>query len=190
LEKGEGIHDGETTKGKRAFVRSNPHHTDEKTMLTIHEIHSYFPEHLQVGIGAVRDDVHSLEKSTAFPVIAVQPKNGLVKHYHYDGRIFAIHELRLLMDAISAAKFIPRQDTNKLLGKIRKLTSQSLGAELTNELYVAEESTKGAAKIISTVQLLHEAIHDQHVEVGVESHEDIPYALELIQQSFDYQMEK
>ena len=39
------------------------------------------------------------------------------------------------MDAISAAKFIPRRDTNKSLGKIRKLTSQSLGAELTNEVY-------------------------------------------------------
>lgn len=138
-------------------------HTDEKTMLTIHEVHGFFPEHVKVGIGAIRDDVHALENSTAFPVIAVQQKNGLPKKYYYDGRLFEIHELRLLMDAISAAKFIPRRDTNSMLMKIRKLTSQSLAKQLTNELVVAEQSSQGAVEIISTVQLLHEAIHDQRI---------------------------
>ena len=64
------------------IIRFLQEHTVEKTMLTIHEIHGYFPEHLQVGIGAIRDDMYTLENSTAFPVIAIQPKNGLVKHYH------------------------------------------------------------------------------------------------------------
>ncbi|MFD1206278.1 MULTISPECIES: hypothetical protein [Sporosarcina] len=34
------------------------------------------------------------------------------KHYYYDSRPFEIHELRLLMDAISAAKFISRNETD------------------------------------------------------------------------------
>jgi len=144
-------------------IRILQEYTDEKTMLTIHEIHGFFPEHVKVGIGAVREDVQSLENSIAFPVVAVQQKNGLVKHYHYDGRLFEIHELRLLMDAISAAKFIPLRDTNRLLMKIRKLTSYSLAKQLTNELVVAEESTEGAVGIISTVQLLHEAVQDLRV---------------------------
>jgi len=138
-------------------------HTDEKTMLTIHEVHGFFPEHVKVGIGAVRGDVHTLENSTIFPVVAVQQKNGLPKKYYYDGRLFEIHELRLLMDAISAAKFIPKRDTNRLLMKIRKLTSESLAKQLTNELVVDEQSTQGAVQIISTVQLLHEAINDQRI---------------------------
>jgi len=138
-------------------------YTDEKTMLTIHEVHGFFPERVKVGIGAVRDDVHALENSTTYPVVAVQQKNGLPKKYYYDGRLFEIHELRLLMDAISAAKFIPRGDTNGLLMKIRKLTSQSLAMQLTNELVVAEQATQGAVEIISTVQLLHEAINDLRI---------------------------
>jgi predicted DNA-binding transcriptional regulator YafY len=144
-------------------IRILQEYTDEKTMLTIHDIHGFFPEHVKVGIGAVRDDVQSLENSIVFPVVAVQQKNGLPKNYYYDGRLFEIHELRLLMDAISAAKFIPRRDTNRLLMKIRKLTSRSLAQQLTNELVVAEESTQGAVEIISTVQLLHESIHDQRI---------------------------
>ncbi len=144
-------------------IRILQENTDEKTTLTIHDIHGFFPEHIKVGIRAVRDDVQSLEDSTFFTVIAVQQKNGLPKRYYYDGRLFEIHELRLLMDAISAAKFIPRRDTNGLLMKIRKLTSRSLAKQLTNELVVSKESTQGAVEIISTVQSLHEAIHDQRI---------------------------
>ena len=146
-------------------IRILQEHTDEKTMLTIHEIHGLFPENIKVGIGAVRDDVQSLEESIAFPVIAVQQKNGLHKQYYYDGRLFEIHELRLLLDAISAAKFIPQRDTDRLLMKIRKLTSRSLAKQLKNELVIAEETGQGAKEVIATVQLLHEAIQDQRMTV-------------------------
>ena len=138
-------------------------HTDEKSMLSIHEIYGMFPMHVKVSVRAVRDDVQALEESMAFPVIAVQQKNGLPKRYYYDGRHFEIHELRLLMDAISAAKFIPQRDTNQLLMKIRTLTSKSLGKELTNELVAAEKPTVGAVEIITSVQSLHTAIQDQQM---------------------------
>ena len=138
-------------------------YTDEDEMLSIHDIHSRFPEDMQVGIGAVRDDVAALEESIVFPVSALQEKVGMPKHYYYDGRPFEIHELRLLMDAISAAKFISGNETERLLMKIRKLTSQRLAKQLTNELHVAEPSTQDATDIVATVQLLHEAIHDKRI---------------------------
>lgn len=144
-------------------IRILQEHTDETAKLTIHEIHGFFPEHTKVGIRAIRDDVQSLENSIIFPVIATQEKNGMTKQYHYDGRLFEVHELRLLMDAISAAKFIPKRDTDSLLMKIRNLTSRNLAKQLKNELQVAEEIHSSNHEIISTVQLLHEAIHDHRV---------------------------
>lgn len=48
-----------------------------------------------------------------------QEKNGLKKHYYYDGRLFEIHELRFLMDTIVAANFISTADENQLRMKIR-----------------------------------------------------------------------
>ncbi|WP_339254275.1 WYL domain-containing protein [Sporosarcina sp. FSL W8-0480] len=137
--------------------------SDEDEVLSIHDIHSYFHGDMQVGIGAVRDDVAALEDSIVFPVTAVQEKKGMSKHYYYDGRPFEIHELRLLMDAISAAKFISKQETDRLLMKIRKLTSKRLAKQLTNVLHVAEPSAKESGEIVATVQLLHEAIHDNRV---------------------------
>lgn len=69
--------------------------SDEDDVLSIHDIHSYFDGDMQVGIGAVRDDVAALEESIVFPVTSVQEKTGMPKHYYYDGRPFEIHELRL-----------------------------------------------------------------------------------------------
>ncbi|WP_262176478.1 helix-turn-helix transcriptional regulator [Saccharococcus sp. Marseille-Q5394] len=138
-------------------------HSDEDDMLSIHDIHSRFPEDFQVGIGAVREDVAALEESIVFPVSAMQKKPGMPKHYYYDGRPFEIHELRLLMDAISAAKFISRNETERMLMKIRKLTSRRLAKQLTNVLHVAEPSAQDATDIVATVQLLHEAIHDKRI---------------------------
>lgn len=138
-------------------------YSDENDRLSIHDIHSRFPEDAQVGIGAVREDVATLEESIIFPVTPVQEKIGMPKHYYYDGRPFEIHELRLLMDAISAAKFISRNETNRLLMKIRKLTSRRLAKQLTNELHVAEPSAQDATGIVATVQLLHKAIQDKRI---------------------------
>ena len=138
-------------------------YSDEQDPLSIHEIHSRFLGRFQVGIGAVRDDVATLEDSIIFPVTAVQEKKGTSKNYFYDGRPFQIHELRLLMDAISAAKFISKPETDRLLMKIRKLTSQRLAKQLTNKLHVAEPSGKDVHEIVGTVQLLHEAIQDKRI---------------------------
>lgn len=79
-------------------------------MLFIHDINRRFPEDSQVGIGAVREDVAALEESLVFPVSSIQEKVGIPKNYYYDDRPFEIHELRLLMDAINAAKFISRNE--------------------------------------------------------------------------------
>lgn len=44
-------------------IRILQENTDEKTMMTIHDIHGFFPEYVKVGIAAVREDVQSLEDS-------------------------------------------------------------------------------------------------------------------------------
>lgn len=137
--------------------------TDEEDMKTLHEIHAMLPEHSNVGVGTVREDLLALEDSYIYPILSVQEKVGMQKHYHYDGRLFEIHELRLLMDAISAAKFIPQSETNGLLMKIRKLTSKRLAKQLNNELYVVNEAKYNLVEVTKVVEQLHTGIQDQKV---------------------------
>ncbi len=137
--------------------------TDEENMKTLHEIHAMLPEHSNVAVGTVREDLLVLEESFIFPVTGVQEKNGMQKHYHFDGRLFEIHELRLLMEAISAAKFIPQSETNKLLMKIRKLTSRRLAKQLNNELYVVNDAKHDLVEVTKVVELLHTGIQDRKI---------------------------
>ena len=137
--------------------------TDNEDMKTLHEIHAMLPENSNAGVGTVREDLLALEESFIFPISAVQEKNGKQKHYHFDGRLFEIHELRLLMDAISAAKFIHQSETNRLLMKIRKLTSRRLAKQLNNELYVVNDAKHDLVEVTKVVEQLHTGIQDRKV---------------------------
>lgn len=137
--------------------------TDNEDMKTLHDIHAMLPEISNAGVGTVREDLLALEESTIFPILAVQEKNGKQKHYHFDGRLFEIHELRLLMDAISAAKFISQLETNQLLMKIRKLTSRRLAKQLNNELYVVNNAKHNLVEVTKVVEQLHIGIQDRKI---------------------------
>lgn len=137
--------------------------TDDREMMTIHDLHGSFTESQNPGIGAVRKDLEALEKSSMFPVKAVQEKEGMTKKYYYEGRLFKIHELRILMDMISAAKFIPKHERNLLLVKIKKLTSRRIAEQLKNELQVADKPNHEEVGIVSYIHQLHEAVQENRI---------------------------
>ena len=132
--------------------------SDEDHPRTLHEIHSMFSEMANVSLASVRDDLASLENSTLFTVVAVQEKVGTVKKYYYDGWIFELHELRLLIDAISAARFIPLSERKTLHMKLRTLTSKNRESSLQNELMVDDSLREQNNQLILRIKYLHEAI--------------------------------
>lgn len=135
--------------------------TDEAHPLTIQDILAMFPTDSKVGEKGIRSDLTILEQSISHPIIAKQKKNGLPKYYYYDARLFEIHELRLLMDAIVAAKFISEADANQLLMKIRSLTSNKLAYRLQNKLHKPNENDGAIVNSAKQVQTIHEAIYAQ-----------------------------
>ncbi|NMD72763.1 hypothetical protein HHO41_21295 [Bacillus sp. DNRA2] len=106
-------------------------YTDEDHEFTLEEILDQFYKEYEVypGKKAIRDDLIELEKSLLFDVTVNQAKEGVEKYYSHQGRLFEIHELRLLIDAVSSAKFISNEDTESLVGKIKQLTSQNLAKQ-------------------------------------------------------------
>lgn len=133
--------------------------TDEAHPLTMQEILAAFPATSQVGEKGLRSDLTILENSTSHPISWKQKKNGLPKYYYYDARLFEIHELRLLMDAIVAAKFISEADANQLLMKIRSLTSDKLAYRLQNKLHKPSENDGAIVDSAKQVHTIHESIY-------------------------------
>lgn len=60
------------------------------------------------------------------------------KGYYLRTREFEPHEVRLLIDAVSSARFITRKKTEELVKKLKKLNSLSQARLLHNQLYVID----------------------------------------------------
>lgn len=140
-------------------------YTDEDHELTLEEILDKFYQEYKVQTGkkAIRDDLKELEDSLLFDVTVNQTKEGVEKYYSHQGRLFEIHELRLLIDAVSAAKFISNDDTENLVNKIKKLSSDHQANQLENRIILPENTKSENHQIKYSIHQLHTAILDSHI---------------------------
>ncbi|TWT13143.1 YafY family protein [Planomicrobium sp. CPCC 101079] len=77
--------------------------------------------------------------------------------FYLKNTAFEVHELRYLMDAISAAKFISPKDTLELIYKIRRFTDEKTSKRLSNQL-VKSEAKIEIKHFADNIQAIHEAI--------------------------------
>jgi predicted DNA-binding transcriptional regulator YafY len=114
--------------------------TDEEHRLTLTEL----KEHLQqafgqgyyVGERALRDDLKTLD-DCGFPVYQEKGPRG-VHRYSYIERPFEYHEIRMLIDAVLTAKFIPKRDAEKLVGKLLDQTSRHMRSKLRKHVNIGD----------------------------------------------------
>lgn len=135
-------------------------HTDEENQLKLDEVLDLFYDEYKVHAGkkAIRDDLKELEESDLFDVTVNQEKDGVEKFYSHQQRLFEIHELRLLIDAVSSAKFISTKETEDLVDKIKQLTSIHQARQLGNRIILGENSKNENTKIKYSIHMLHTAI--------------------------------
>ena len=57
--------------------------------------------------------------------------------YYYDGHIYELPELKILVDAISSSKFITQRKSDELISKLLTLTNSQNAAKLRRHIYVA-----------------------------------------------------
>ena len=135
-------------------------YTDEENQMTIDQILDCFYQEYKVHAGkkAIRDDLKELEESDLFDLTVNQEKDGLEKYYSHQNRLFEIHELRLLLDAVSSAKFISTKETEALAGKIKQLASVQMAKQLENRMVLSESYKNEDTKIKYSIHTLHKAI--------------------------------
>ncbi|WP_245805834.1 helix-turn-helix transcriptional regulator [Bacillus alkalicellulosilyticus] len=140
-------------------------YTDEENQLTLEQMLDLFYRETKTHIGkkASRDDIDMLESSGLFDVTINQEKNGVEKYYSHQQRLFELYELRLLIDAVSAAKFITKNETEKLVGKIKRLTSLHLAKQLENRVIMPDSHKNENQRVKLTIHELHNAIMERNV---------------------------
>jgi predicted DNA-binding transcriptional regulator YafY len=117
-------------------------------------------EHLKsIGITASRKAITSdIERLIEFGVDVVCDE-GKRNEYFIGERRFELPELKLLVDAVQASRFISPSKVKKLLGKLTALASVHQADELNRQLYTDTLPGEENRVLFITINLLYSAIN-------------------------------
>ncbi len=134
---------------------------DEEHPITITQILERLQ---QAGIdGNRRTIAHDLEvlSDNGFDIICNKSRQN---QYFIGERHFEIAELKLLIDAVQASRFIPTKRSKHLIRKLSSFASKHQVTELNRHLYVDKQVKAENEQVIYTVDLLNAAINShKHV---------------------------
>ncbi|MFB7141330.1 helix-turn-helix transcriptional regulator [Gottfriedia sp. NPDC056225] len=104
-------------------------------------------------------DITVLEE-VGFDVIE-NPSDGKATTYSHQERLFELHELRLLVDAVTASRFLNKQETQKIIDKLKKLTSDNEAKKLHNGIIPDTAIKSESNRIHFSIDQLHQAISEK-----------------------------
>lgn len=132
--------------------------TDENNIYDANEICDILLS--EYGISAERksiyDDIESLRKYGMDIVNVRTPKRG----YYLKGRKFEPAEIRLLTDAVVAARFIPKSKTELLVQKISSFLSAEDEKKLARQVYVNSSFKCDNEELYEVISTLDKAIQE------------------------------
>lgn len=113
------------------------------------------------GISAERKSVYNdIDCLLGFGVdIVFDPARG-TGGYYLASRDFELPECKLLVDAVSASRFITKSKSKQLIGKIEKLASRYEAVQLQRQVFTAEQIKHDNESIYYHVDAIHTAIHE------------------------------
>ena len=133
--------------------------TDEDHGLTLSEIAQ---ELARQGVTAARkslyDDIDTLRECG---MDIIRSRRDGHTCYFIGERDFQLPELKLLVDAVQASRFITRNKSEQLIRKLEQLTSRHLAKQLQRSVYVYGRVKTTNERIYLNVDTIHNAIAQQ-----------------------------
>lgn len=132
--------------------------TDEEHAISTKEM----IEHLEVyGIHADRKTIYSdIEELVNMGLDILKRDSRTGGGYYMASREFELAELKLLVDAVQATRFITPKKSRELIHKLEKLTSKYEAVQLQRQVYVAGRSKAENESIYYNVDAIHKAIQN------------------------------
>ena len=108
-------------------------HTDEEHTLSTAELIRILKEeyNLNVSRNTISDDLAMLNECG----LHIEHFESTQNKYYYDGHIYELPELKILVDAISSSKFITQRKSDELIAKLLTLTNSQNAAKLRRHIY-------------------------------------------------------
>lgn len=129
--------------------------TDEEHGLSINDMIAALAEYgVDVERKTLYDDIETLRLFG----LDIEPRKSKTVQYHVVSRQFELPELKLLVDAVQASKFITRKKSNELIKKIESFASVYEAGQLQRQVYVDGRIKTMNESIYYAVDTIHEAI--------------------------------
>lgn len=106
---------------------------------------------------SVYDDIAQL-MDFGYDIVLVKAKTG--GGYYLAGREFELAELKLLVEAVQASRFLTVNKSRELILKIEKLASKAQAVQLQRQVYVANRIKTANESIYYVVDDIHRAIQN------------------------------
>lgn len=119
-----------------------------------------FSHHLHFLIGD-NPDCFRIDKNLKMDIKMVRDEKDRRKVvYKLESRIFELSELKLLVDAVQSTKFITQEDSKKLIGKLKKLTSKSQAKDLQRDVLLAGRVKTRNQNVYDSIDIIHMALRN------------------------------
>lgn len=130
--------------------------TDDEHPLSTAEILAYFMEQ---GVRTDRDTVKADIEALNNCGIEIYTIKSTQNKYYFSDRPFELAELKLLVDAVEASKFITTKKSKALVQKLMTLAGENRASELVRHLYTTGRIKPENETIFYTVDAIHKAIN-------------------------------
>lgn len=131
--------------------------TDSNHYLRMPEIIDYLAAK---GIIADRRTIYhdfSILNSAGFEIKGVRERGGF--KYHHPKRLFSTNELKLLIDAVAASKFLTEKASKELVEKIKSLGSVFEGTVLNRNLLLSKRIKTMNDRVLKNLDSIYSAIN-------------------------------
>ena len=129
--------------------------TDDEHPVTMEQILSHLDSY---GITAERKSIYSdldALRAAGMDIVNLPGKNG---GYAVVSRLFELPELKLLVDAVQASRFITKRKSRQLISKLEQLASTKQASGLERQVFVSGRIKTMNESSFYTVDRIHEAI--------------------------------
>lgn len=129
--------------------------TDERHTMSAADIEKALHEYgMTIDRGTVYNDVETL-REFGIDVLQTRGTNG---GYYVGRREFELPELKLLVDAVQASKFISRKKSEELIRKLEGLAGEHDARKLERNVFIYNRPKTGNETIYYNVDQIHTAI--------------------------------
>lgn len=138
--------------------------TDEQHELGINELNqkiSQLMPHTTFDNRTIKRDLDTLDELD-FEIVRNKGKYGKILYSH-QARLFEMYQLRLIVDAVLSARFITENEKNKLIDKVKQLTSQHIAKTLPEPILFSQSANMDYELVKLNIDFVHRAISSRKV---------------------------